>query len=309
MWDLKPVLGPMRAPFLVLTPACVLLGVATAVWSTANLSASGSAGASGGVSALHVILAFTGALSAHISVNAFNEYWDFRSGLDMRTSRTPFSGGSGTLPQNPEFARRALITAIATLAITGLVGVYFLLVRGPYLLPLGLAGLVIIVAYTTRLTRMPFLCLVAPGLGFGLFMVMGTDFVLSGTYSPTAFFASLVPFFLVSDLLLLNQFPDVEADESVGRKHYPILIGRRASSLVYGGFLLATYLSIVLGVVLEHLPGLTLIGLITAVPAVFAFVGSYRHADEVSKLVPFMTLNVLICVLTPVLVALGLLLA
>jgi hypothetical protein len=60
---------------------------------------------------------------------------------------------------------------------------------------------------------------------------------------------------------------------------------------------------------LEHLPGLTLIGLITAVPAVFAFVGSYRHADEVSKLVPFMTLNVLVCVLTPVLVALGLLLA
>jgi len=45
--------------------------------------------------------------------------------------------------------------------------------------------------------------------------------------------ASLVPFFLVSDLLLLNQFPDAAADERVGRKHIPILIGRRASSFIH----------------------------------------------------------------------------
>ena len=85
-------------------------------------------------------------------------------------------------------------------------------------------------------------------------MVMGTNLVLSGENSWTAFIASLVPFFLVSDLLLLNQFPDVEADQTVGRRNLPIVIGRQISSLVYGAFLLAAYLTIIFGVWFEHLP-------------------------------------------------------
>ena len=55
-----------------------------------------------------------GALCCHVSVNAFNEYYDFRSGLDARTRRTPFSGGSGTLPGKPELAGQALATAVVT---------------------------------------------------------------------------------------------------------------------------------------------------------------------------------------------------
>ena len=49
---------------------------------------------------LPLILALAGGLLAHISVNALNEYLDFTSGLDLTTLRTPFSGGSGTLPAN-----------------------------------------------------------------------------------------------------------------------------------------------------------------------------------------------------------------
>ena len=75
---------------------------------------------------------------------------------------------------------------------------------------LGLAGLLLVFGYTIWFTRDPYLCLIAPGLGFGPFMVMGTHFVLTGNYAWTAFIASLIPFFLVSNLLLLNQFPDVD---------------------------------------------------------------------------------------------------
>jgi len=32
---------------------------------------------------------------------------------------------------------------------------------------------------------------------------------------------------LVNNLLLLNQFPDVDADKTVGRRHYPIAVGRK----------------------------------------------------------------------------------
>jgi 1,4-dihydroxy-2-naphthoate octaprenyltransferase len=138
-------------------------------------------------------------------------------------------------------------------------------------------------------------------------MILGTVYALNGSYSWTAFFASLVPFFLVSNLLLLNQFPDVEADRSIGRKNYPILSGRKSAAILYGVFLLGAYLSIVLGVVLGYLPPFSLLGLGSAVLGVPTILGVYRNADDIGKLVPFMGFNVLITLLTPVLAGIGLL--
>jgi 1,4-dihydroxy-2-naphthoate octaprenyltransferase len=297
MSQAKALLGPMRLPFLVLPPACVLLGAGTAIWTQSQISP------------VYVILVFVGAAAAHISVNALNEYFDFRSGLDLQTRPTPFSGGSGSLPARPELARPALITGLVAMAITVMIGLYFLAVWGWSILPLGLLGLLVSVTYTPWVTHSPLLCLLAPGLGFGLLMVMGTDFALTGEYSWTAFTASLVPTFLVSNLLLLNQFPDVEADESVGRRHYPIVVGRRKSSIIYGAFLALTYLTIVLGVLLALLPVASLLGLLTILLAVPTAMGAYRYAEDLERLIPYLGYNVLLTVVTPVLVAIGLLVA
>jgi 1,4-dihydroxy-2-naphthoate octaprenyltransferase len=263
----------------------------------------------GGINGWYAVLAFLGALAAHISVNALNEYYDFKSGLDLRTRRTPFSGGSGTLAAHPEAARTALRTGLVALAVTALIGIYFMFVWGLALLPLGLVGLLVVVTYTSWITRSPFLCLLAPGLGFGLLMVMGTDFVLTGGYSWTAAVVSLVPTFLVSNLLLLNQFPDVEADRSVGRRHYPIVIGRQASSWIYAALLLGTYLTILVGWLLDLLPAASLLGLLTVPIAVPTALGAYRHAEDLEDLMPHLGRNVILTVLTPILVAIGLLLA
>jgi len=293
MANLKIITGPMRLPFLVLAPACVFLGLSSAVWTA------------GAYDPVHSILALLGAVAAHISVNALNEYYDFKSGLDLKTERTPFSGGSGTLPAHPEKYRVAWLIGLISLAAAALIGIYFLTVWGWGLLPLGLIGLVVVFSYTIWLTRSPVLCLIAPGLGFGTLMVMGTHFVLTGSYSWTAFFASLTPFFLVSNLLLLNQFPDVEADASVGRKHYPIVIGRKRSAVIYVIFLLMTYLSILTGVITGALPPFTLLGLLTLVIAVPAAKNVYRFAEDVPQLMPSMGMNVILNLVTPVLVGIG----
>ncbi|MDH5182207.1 MAG: prenyltransferase, partial [Gammaproteobacteria bacterium] len=87
------LLGATRPPFLILTPACVFLGYATATLAAPQIDM------------MLFLLVLAGALCAHISVNAFNEYFDFKSGLDLHTTRTPFSGGSGSLPANPQMAR------------------------------------------------------------------------------------------------------------------------------------------------------------------------------------------------------------
>lgn len=290
----SPILGPMRLPFLVLTPACVLLGAATATWSGVDLDP------------LYLAAALAGALGAHISVNALNEYEDFRSGLDFNTERTPFSGGSGTLQTFPDKAGHALATGLVSLTAAALIGIYFLFVRGGWLLPIGILGLINIVLYTRWVTRRPLLCLVSPGLGFGPFMVMGTHFVLTGAYSWTAFVASIVPFFLVSDLLLLNQFPDVEADMGIGRRHLPITIGRQASVTVYGLFLVGAYAAVVVGWLTGLLPAAGLMALATIVVAVPTLRGVIRNADDIPKLIPYMGRNVLINIATPVFLAIGL---
>lgn len=293
MSNLRTLLGPMRVPFLILTPACVFLAFGCVYWDT------------GPVNLFHLALVLVGALAAHISVNALNEYFDFTSGLDLKTTPTPFSGGSGTLPANPEKAPQALWSGLISFAVTALVGIYFLIVRGLGLLPLGLVGLLVIFTYTLWLNRSPLLCLIAPGLGFGTLMVMGSAFALTGSYSWTAFLASLVPFFLVNNLLLLNQFPDVEADRSIGRKTLPIVSGKKFSAIVYTLFLLATYLSIVAGVLLGDMPTPTLLGLLTILIAVPTANGVIRNANDTQKLMPAMGMNVLLNILTPVLVGIG----
>jgi len=294
MKNMKDILGPMRLPFVILAPACALVGLGTA-WC-----------AKGSVNWVYFLLVLIGAVAAHISVNVFNEYYDFKTGLDSRTQRTPFSGGSGTLQAHPELAPAVLTTAIVSFAITGLVGLYFVVLQGWELIPLGVIGLLLLYGYTVWMAYNPILCLLAPGLGFGMLMVVGTHFALTGEYSWIAFVASLVPFFLVNDLLLLNQFPDVEADHSIGRRHYPILIGRKSSGYIYIAFLSAAYASIVLGVIFGLLPVFALLGVLTLVLAVPVIGNVLKNSENIPALIPSMGQNVLINLATPVLVAIGL---
>lgn len=287
------IAGPMRLPFLILTPACVLIGVSTAYFDQ------------GSINNIFALLALIGGLAAHISVNSFNEYFDFKSGLDSHTQRTPFSGGSGTLPEHPEAAVFALSTAIISFFVIVLLGVYFIWIYDFSILPLGLLGLIVIVAYTPLFTRNPIICLIAPGLGFGPLMVMGTHFVLTGGYTWVSFLSSLIPFFLVANLLLLNQYPDVEADRDIGRKHFPIVLGKKMSSVIYSLFLLFTYLVVIYGVYIAIFPLWTLIALSTVIISIPLSIGVFKNNENTSKLIPFMGLNVVVNIVTPVLFALG----
>ncbi len=294
MKNLKQLSGTMRLPFVILAPACALVGLGTAYLQT------------GHINWFYFGLTVIAAVSAHISVNAFNEYFDYKTEVDARTQRTPFSGGSGTLQAHPELAKATLILSWTTLTIVGLIGLYFCSVWGWRALPLGFVGLVLLYGYTAWMVYQPVLCLIAPGLGFGPLMVLSTHFALTGTITVESFVASLVPFFLVSNLLLLNQFPDVEADRSAGRKHFPILVGRTVSGYIYITFLIAAYLIIVLGVAFRFLPRFSLLALLTLVFAVQITRNVLANSENVPALIPAMGQNVIVNLLTPVLLAIGL---
>jgi 1,4-dihydroxy-2-naphthoate polyprenyltransferase len=289
------IAGAARPNFMVLTPICVLLGVAAAILDAGSIDVGDA------------LLALLGGVLAHAAVNLLNEYDDFRSGLDAITVRTPFSGGSGTLPAHPEAATATLVAGVLSVAGTFLVGVYFAWTRGAAIIPLGLLGLAVIVAYTPWITRHPLICLLAPGLGFGPLMVMGTAFVLTGHYAAGAAWASLAPLLLVSELLLINQFPDIDADRTVGRHHLPIMIGRVRSSYIYVAFLLGAFAAIAAGPLLGLLPAWAWLGLAPLPAALFLARGVLRHAGDDKALVPYLGVNVAVILGTTALYGAGIL--
>lgn len=239
------VLRATRPSFLVLAPLCVLLGIALAARQPVPLSLT------------EVVLVLVGGLLAHAAVNLLNEYDDFRSGLDHLTQRTPFSGGSGALPAAPGAAPAVLAAGLVALAGVTIIGVAFLWWRGWPMLAVGLPGLALVVAYTRWLTRSPWVCLMAPGLGFGPLMVLGTMLALGGTPDATSLWVAMVVGLLVSELLLLNQLPDRDADRRVGRRHLAILLGPHRAARLVGVLLLAAFAVVALGILVGWLPATT----------------------------------------------------
>ena len=291
---LKTVVQSMRVPFLALTFVCVSLGASTVV---ANQMP---------VSLPLLMLALLGALLAHISVNTLNEYFDFKSGLDLETIKTQFSGGSGALPQNPEMLGTVLTVGVASSFALFIIGSYFVWQFGSGIVPIGITGLALIATYTGWINKHPIICLFAPGLGFGFLMVAGTQFVLQGQYTALSWQVAVVPFLLVNNLLLLNQYPDIKADANVGRNHFPIAYGVNSSNMVYGFFTLAT-VAIIIGYVLTGLlPVFSLFALLPMPLAFFSLYGAVKHGETIGHFPQYLGANVAVTILTTLLLAISL---
>ncbi|MFC1749835.1 prenyltransferase [Pseudomonadota bacterium] len=249
------------------------------------------------------LLVFIGAVFAHVSVNTLNEYHDFKSGLDLKTDRTQFSGGSGALPGYPNAANLTLIVGILSLFITVIIGLYLVFERGELILPIGALGVGLVILYTKWINRMPVICLLAPGLGFGIFMVVGTSVVTTGEHSALAWLVSLVPFFLANNLLLLNQYPDIGADSLVGRRTFPIVYGIKKSNLIYALFVVLGYSTIVYCLYKAYIPLLSIIALIPIALSLYALQGAMKYSENIGKHPKYLGANVAAAVLTPLLLA------
>ena len=200
-----------RPQFLTLSVVLAFLGTAIAWYH-------------GPVNIGYALLAGFGLVLTHGSVNALNDYFDYKSGIDFNTKRTPFSGGSGLLTEGKLPLKHALgigvITSLAALAI----GVFFVVIKGWQLIPLLIIAGLCIVLYTPVILKTPWPEW-SPGLGLGILPILGFYFVQAGRYDWMVLIASVPSGILVHNLLLLNEFPDVEADRKGGRKTTPVVFG------------------------------------------------------------------------------------
>ncbi|MFZ5787704.1 MAG: prenyltransferase, partial [Acidobacteriota bacterium] len=233
------VFGVIRAPFLALPVTLVAAGAAAGAWE-------------GAFSWSRTVVALVGLLALHAAVNAFNEVSDLRTGIDLATRRTPFSGGSGTLPEGRMTSRAALAVAVGATIAGAAIGAWFLNRVGWRLLPVLVLGAAAVLLYTDVLARSGMGECFA-GLGLGGLPVWGSALVQGGDPGAASLAVSVPATFMTFNLLLLNEFPDEEADRSGGRRNLVLLLGRRAAAGAYAAAALATPASIAVAVVLGAL--------------------------------------------------------
>ncbi len=278
-----------RPQFLVLSVALVLLGTAIS-WNEGHFDW------------LKFILTTIGLILAHAAVNILNDYFDYRSGIDLETNQTPFSGGSKILPNGLMSPGSVYLFGLGCMAVALPIGIYLASVSGWELLPLILVGGVVIYFYTSYLTKWLVGELWA-GLGLGTLPVLGTYFVQTGSYGLGALVAALAPGFLTANLLFLNEFPDVEADRRGGRFHLVIALGTRKAGLLYAGLMAMTYLSIIVGVILQLMPVISLIALASMPFAIKAIRITFKSHNNPQEMVPALGANVITILATDVLLA------
>ena len=277
MAALKAYLGIARAPFLALPVTLVASGAAAAAYD-------------GAFSWTRTLLALVGLVALHIAVNALNEASDMRTGIDLHTKRTPFSGGSGTLPAGELSERTARFFGLSFAGIGAACGVWFLFQVGWLFVPVLVIGAACVLSYTNFLTRIG-VGEIAAGIGLGAAPVIGTALVQNGQLGYAATAAAVPAFLMTFNLLLLNEFPDEAADRRGGRRHLVIRFGRKIAARIYAFAALATPLSIVVGVLVEALPVLCLLGVAPSLLLIKPLRWSFGSPNEAVPL-PALAANV-----------------
>jgi 1,4-dihydroxy-2-naphthoate octaprenyltransferase len=269
MAGLKEFASVARAPFLLLPPTLVAAGAAAAAWD-------------GSFSWARTLLAVIGLVSLHMAVNILNEWSDMRTGIDLETERTPFSGGSGTLPAGGMGSKTALVFGLVCSVVGLAIGLWFLSKVGWILLPIVLAGAVSVLTYTDVLARFG-VGEISAGFGLGAGPVIGAALVQGGGWSAAAAAASIPAFFMTFNLLLLNEFPDEKADRGGGRRNLVILLGRKTAAWLYVVAGLATPAALIVAVILGALPALCLVA---ALPSLLLVKPVQWAVSDPSKPVP-----------------------
>lgn len=287
-------LPAIRPPFLTLAPLSCLVGLAYCNYLGFHINF------------LFAALSILGATFAAIAVNTINEYQDFQSGLDLNTNRTPFSGGSGLLKQHPHLATYVKKLAIIAISLVLAIGAFFIVTVGVTLIPIGILGLLIVITYTNFLNKHPWLCFIAPGLGFAVLMPVGAFVVQTGEWHFSLLAITLVPFLITNNLLLINQFPDISADKNVGRNHLAIHYGVTFARQVFALSLFAAIGCLLYFVASNLLPTLALITLLPLGLCLISLVYLYRLGDNIAQHLPAMGLVAAAANLTPLMLSLAL---
>lgn len=280
-------LRSLRAPFIV--ASLVPFGVGA---SLAFLHV-------GALDLVLLLVTLVAVVTLHLAANMLNDNFDFRSGNDLAVRhQNPFAGGGRVLTTGRITTRAHLTLALVLFLAGTAAGLFLILQRGLVLLALGLLGALSVYGYVGSPLRLAHRGLgeLLVGLNFGPVLVVGTYYVQVGVLDGAAVAASLPMGLLVAAILWVNEFPDVEADESVGKRTLMARLGREASVGVYATLLAAAYLAAAVPAALGLLPVTVLLALLSVPVAAKATAHLRRTYRDPHAMIPANALTVLLLV-------------
>ncbi len=188
----------------------------------------------------------------HAATNLVSDYSDYVKGVDTDDSY----GGSRVLVNGLLTPAQVLVGGFVLFAAACGIGLLFIALRGWPILALGVIGLLSGIFYTARPIGCKYLAL-GDALVFimmGPLMVIGSYFVLTGSYSHAVLVASLPVGCLVAAILHANNMRDIGHDRDAQVRTVANLLGHDRARFEYYALVGGAYVA-VLGMIAGGLVG------------------------------------------------------
>ncbi len=212
-------LRAIRFRFLAASAIAVTCGLALTIWYQPQ-----------NFSLIYAILTYIGIFCLHSSVDLLNDYWDFKRGIDLKTRKTKFSGGTGVLPEGLLKPRHVYLAGIGFLILGLMIGGIFVYFKGFVIALILLFAALSIVLYSSKLVNW--------GLGElfvaakGALIVVGTFYVQNFSITLESVVLGIITGLLSSLVLFINSVPDIVPDRQMGRKTLAIMIDKRSNRFI-----------------------------------------------------------------------------
>ena len=285
----------IRIRFLLASVIAVSVGLAITWWHSSN------------VTVIDAILTMAGVLALHASVDLFNDYWDFRRGIDTATKRTKMSGGSGVLPEGLLKPRQVYAGGIIFLVIGTIIGVYFVITDGIIIGIILAFAVVSIYFYSTKIVNWG-LAEVFVSIK-GTLIVIGTYFIQTSQINESVILGGIVVGVLSSLVLFITSFPDHDADKAKGRKTLVIGIGKKRASIIIWVFPAIVYGITISTVIAQIFPVACLIIIVTFPLITISYKKLKFGYNDINKLIPIMSSTLVYSRITGALFVVGFLLS
>ena len=180
---------------------------------------------------LPALLCFAFAVLAQVVSNFANEYYDFLRGTDKKGRVGPRRGVTeGDI--TPGLLLRA---TIGTLAVACAVGCCLIPFGGWWLIPVGILIAIFAFAYSAGPYPLSYHGLgdVAVLVFFGLVPVNLTFYLQAGYFAPLTILASLTIGLMGVNVLLVNNYRDVDDDREAHKRTTVVIFGRKPAAAAY----------------------------------------------------------------------------
>jgi 1,4-dihydroxy-2-naphthoate octaprenyltransferase len=246
-------------------------------------------------SLFYCVLSVIAMMSLHAGTVILNDYFDFRSGTDvLNKERTPYSGGSGLLPENVLSPGHVLAAGTLSFGLSVLLGLFIVFTRSPAVLAVGITGVVIGFFYTAPPFKLAYRGLgetarlvATPLMVLGAYLVQvplpGDVYVIA-----VALAASLPVAFLNTGALYIFQFPDYDADSAVGKKNLVVRLGRKNAVYPFIALSALAYLSLLSAILSGLLPYFSALAIVALPLSALACNGLMKNHNRPKQLIRYM---------------------